>query len=86
MMNHPWVVARASATAQLIEREFSSPELAVEHLHRVCFGRPPTQAETANCVAFLVAGHEVDRNKLDSNRLTALVQSLFASLDFRYLE
>ena len=86
MMHHPWVVARASATAKLIEREFSSPELAVEHLHRVCFGRSPTQAEMAKCVAFLVAGQEVDRNTLDSKRLTALVQSLFASLDFRYLE
>ena len=86
MMHHPWVVARASATAKLMQREFSSPELAVEHLHRVCFGRSPTQAEMAKCIAFLVAGQEVDRNTLDSKRLTALVQSLFASLDFRYLE
>ena len=86
MLNHPWVVARASATAKLIAREYSTPELAIEHLHRVCFGRSPTQDEMAKCVAFLVTGQIAEGNQLDSKRLTALVQSLFASLDFRYLE
>lgn len=86
MMNHPWVVARATAAAKLIKREFSSPELAVEHLHRECFGRSPTQDEMATCVAFLTNGKEGNRSELDSKRLTSLVQSLFASLDFRYLE
>ncbi len=82
MMNHPWVVARAQATAKWIEREFSSPELAVEHLHRVCFGRSATKEEMATCVAYL----KDSQGKLDSKRVAALVQSLFASLDFRYLE
>ena len=86
MLNHPWVVARAEATAKLIEGEFSSAELAVEHLHRVCFGRSATKNEMATCVAYLAEGTESNRSKLDSKRLAALVQSLFASLDFRYLE
>jgi hypothetical protein len=86
MMNHPWVVARASATSKAIEREFSSPELVVEHLHRVCFGRSATKDETVKCLEFLVEGQGKDGNKLDSKRLTALVQSLFSSVDFRYLE
>lgn len=85
MMNHPWVVARAEATAKLISREFSSPELAVEHLHQACFGRSATSDEMSDCVKYLV-GNQSSRNKLDSKRLASLVQSLFASLDFRYLE
>ena len=86
MMNHPWVVARAEATAKRIEREFSSPELAVEQLHRMCFGRSATEKEMAECVAYLVSEVEANRAKLDSKKLANLVQSLFASLDFRYLE
>ena len=50
MLNHPWVDARAEATAALIEREFSSVELAVEHLHRVYFGRSATKIELTTCV------------------------------------
>ena len=86
MMNHPWVLARAGATAKLIEREFSSPELAVEHLHRACFGRSATRDEMLACVDYLLDDKQNNRSKLDNKRLTELVQSLFASLDFRYLE
>jgi Protein of unknown function (DUF1553) len=86
MLNHPWVLARAEASAKLVEREFSSVELAVEHLHRACFGRPATTDEMAACVAYLAGGSDAQLTKLDSKRLMKLVQSLFASLDFRYLE
>ncbi|MDX1930204.1 MAG: DUF1553 domain-containing protein [Pirellulaceae bacterium] len=86
MMNHPWVVARAAATAKLIEREFSSAELAVEHLYRSCYGRASTDVERAECVAYLVGGKQDSPSELDSKRLMTLAQSLFAALDFRYLE
>ncbi len=86
MMNHPWVIARSQATAKWIQREFSSAELAVEHLHRRCFGRSATQEELAASVAYLIESDGPRKSELDVDRLAALVQSLFASLDFRYLE
>ncbi len=101
MLNHPWVVARAEATAKRLERELSTAESAVEHLHQLCFGRSPTDREMEACLVFLngvpsgtpngpeatpVSKTQLDSKRLDSKRLAALVQSLFASLDFRYLE
>jgi len=101
MLNHPWVVARAEATAKRIEREISTAELAVEHLHQLCFGRSATDREMKACLAFLSADEPSNQSELDTTqagkkqldtkqpdlkRLAALVQSLFASLDFRYLE
>ncbi len=91
MLNHPWVVARARAAAESVAREVSSAELAVEHLYRACFGRAASDEERARCVAFLLASDSSSdagdgSRALDVGRLTALTQTLFASLDFRYLE
>ncbi len=86
MLNHPWVIARAEATATRIQRETSTAELAVEHLHQLCFGRSATDQEMKACLEYLLQDPAAVPDKLDSKRLTALVQSLFASLDFRYLE
>ncbi len=99
MMNHPWVIARAEATAKLIASEFSSAELAVEHMYRRCFGRSATTAEMSACLQYLQDLHLQDvhlqddqeassgeRKRLDVKRLATVVQALFASLDFRYLD
>ena len=101
MLNHPWVVARAEATAQRIERELSSPEAAIEHLHKICLGRSATELEMKACLEFLSLETPSEANtsdpkqpevkqpetkRLDTKRLAALVQALFGSLDFRYLE
>ena len=86
MMNHPWVIARSEAAANLLASEVSSPRLAVERLYQRCFGRSASDEELAKCLQFLCDGQSDVNAKLDVKRLTAVVQSMFASLDFRYLE
>ncbi|MEZ6136239.1 MAG: DUF1553 domain-containing protein [Pirellulaceae bacterium] len=84
LLNHPWVIARAEHTATRIVQE--SPELAseaiVEQLYLACFARLPTSAERMACVTFLDTGGSNPKTE----RITHLVQSLFASLDFCYLD
>ena len=86
MMNHPWVIARSEAAANLLANEVSSPRLAVERLYQCCLGRSASDEEMAKCLQFLCDGQSDVNAKLDLKRLTAVVQSMFASLDFRYLE
>jgi hypothetical protein len=88
MMNHPWVIARATAAARRIASESSSPALAIERAYALCVGRMPTDEEAAACARFLngLPDNTATNPSLDIQRLSSLVQSLMASLDFRYLE
>ena len=84
LLNHPWMVARAQAATQHF-KTLSSPasvEELVENLHLACFFRPPTDEELATCTEFLNA----KELPLESANLQLLIHSLFASLDFRYLQ
>lgn len=84
LMNHPWVVARASAAADRFGARKDSQETAVliEKIYRDCFHRPPTDEEVATCSEFLKSQTAVDEDA----RLALLIHAIFASLDFRYLE
>lgn len=55
LMNDPFVIEQAShwAAKILSESAGSTNEQRIDQMYRQAFGRPPTQAETADAVAFL---------------------------------
>lgn len=83
MLNAPWVEQRSMALADLLERNCSTAQMAVESAFRLCLGRDPTAEESVDCCNFLLRGAD---GKLSTERLKQLARSLFGSLDFRYLE
>lgn len=84
LMNDPWVQDRSRATAArvAVRMEEIGLENAVEELYRACFARQPSTAELEIACDLLETGSTEER-------LAALEQwiwSLFASIDFRYLD
>ena len=54
MINGPWTLARAEAFALRLRRESpADPAKVVERAYRLAFGRPPSEAERTEAVAFL---------------------------------
>lgn len=98
LMNHPWVVARAKKTAKRIMAESRGVESESEDqapselgdaerirlLYLRCFGREPDPKESSLLLGFLQTDG-TDTQELEK-RWTQVVHSMFASLDFRYLE
>lgn len=96
LMQDPWVIARAQQTAHRFEEIFNAEGAAVgiEQMYLTCLGRPPTAGEQVLCCEFLGfetfekdlgAGHAMHPQDLKT-RLEQLAQSLFSSLDFRFLD
>ncbi len=84
MLNHPWVTARATAAAKKFHTQFAADDsdLLICELFQACCGRQPSADELNHCSQFL---HRKDADtEIDSLQL--LIHSLFASLDFRYLD
>ncbi|WP_161604368.1 DUF1553 domain-containing protein [Roseiconus nitratireducens] len=92
MMNHPWVIARSRATAERLGRSSGTedPTLLIRQLYQQCFARPPDDSELQLCLQFLrldgPQGSIGDPAEISTDRWALLVQSLFASVDFRYLD
>jgi len=87
MLNHALVVDLAQQTAlQVLPRQppsrGSSDPDRLDALYRRVLGRPPSDPERRKVLEFLDAS--VEESPIE--RWTAVVQSLFASIDFRYLE
>lgn len=89
LMNHPWVISRAQSAAIRLHSRLdadheSSFRAAVEQLYLQLFGRLASEDEAEICHAFLMQARD------DSDRLLRqcerLVHTLFASIDFRYLD
>ncbi len=84
LMNHPFVLEQARLTAQ---RLLAEPDLdesrRLTRLYRVALGRLPSDAERRRAEKFLaeVGGKEKER----PDAWAQLVQALFASIDFRYV-
>lgn len=82
LLNHPWVIERAQQAAKRFSgADVSNPadkfsDNRIRPIFLSTFGRPPTSTEGEACDAFLQSG----------GSLADLIQSLFASVDFRYLE
>ena len=98
LMNHPWVVARAKKAAKRILTEGRGQESESEDqalselddaerirlLYLRCFGREPGLEESNLLLGFLQSGG-TDTQELEK-RWAQAIHSMFASLDFRYLE
>jgi cytochrome c553 len=82
LMNHPFVIQQSRLAAARLQGEnnFSAPDL-LEHAYRQVLGRGPSERETAAGLAFLEHG---DGANID-HRCAMLYQTLFQSIDFRYL-
>jgi hypothetical protein len=80
LLNHPWVLARAESAAQRILATQDDDAVRLERAVEATLGRPPTPAERRKFQAHLAAAPDA--------RLgwTELYQTLFACMDFRYLE
>jgi hypothetical protein len=80
LLNHPFVLrqARAAATRVLSGPDTGDPA-RVERVYRLALGRRPTEAERRVALGFVAA--QPDR----AEAWALLVQALFASIDFRYL-
>ncbi|MEM7477166.1 MAG: DUF1553 domain-containing protein [Planctomycetota bacterium] len=93
LMNHPWVAKRVAATAKLIVSETEGAILladkerfipALTSLYLRILGREPSPSEIEIAGDFLSSnGSSEDARR---ERLVQLIHSIFASIDFRYLE
>lgn len=84
MMHHAWIIERAKRAALHYQTEQAGKptEQLVHRLYIDCFGRSPDAVELRLCLEYL----QTDKLPIDDDRLADLIQSLFASIDFRYLE
>ncbi len=92
LINDSWVADRASAAARRLGRvegqganpkDRSGAEALVRRLYLEALGRPPSAEELRACVD-CIHGADTPREWLD--RIQRVVQAVFASLDFRYLD
>ena len=81
-LNHPFVAGQAKLAAQRALAEPGDDAARLTALFRRTLGRPPSAAEAAKCLAFLASAQP--DGQLDA--WTQVQQTVFASLDFRYLE
>lgn len=82
LMNSEFVMKRSVAAAELFADAVSSGEGsdAIEKVYLTALGRLPTEHEVSLVQSFLA------QNENDQHALAAVFQSLFASIDFRYLD
>ena len=83
MMNHPFVRAQAKLTAERLLGD-SQPKEAqrIDHAYLRILGRHPTATEVALSQEFLKS---VTTEKNQVEAWTQMVQSLFSTIDFRYV-
>jgi hypothetical protein len=83
LMNDAWVIGQAQTAAKRLLAEPGLDDAGrLQRLYRLSLGRPPTPAESQLALAYVAAADPANRE----HRWAQLVQALFASLDFRYLE
>lgn len=81
LMNDPWVIGRARAAAVRWGESpvAAQPEQLIDQLYRASLGRWPTDSERRIALRFLADSPE-------DGRLQTLIHTLFASIDFRFLD
>lgn len=86
-LNHPFVLQQSLKAAQQLQQQFpqAPQEVKIQHLWRKILGRAPSPAEAQKAANFLVNVVESESSKSEEV-LAQLVQALFASADFRYLD
>jgi hypothetical protein len=88
LMNHPWVIEQAKLAAQrtlaLADRDDAA---RIDEAYRLALGRGPTARERELARQFVSGGNSPEASEAARVELWAeLHQSLFASVDFRYLD
>lgn len=91
LMQEPWVIARARQASLKYASTFKSQGVGagLSELYLACFARKPLNEELKVCRDFLgldSSGNDGEDTAIDPKRLELLIQSLFASIDFRFLE
>ena len=85
MMNHPFVRAQAGLTAERLLSESQLDEAnRVDHAYLLILGRNATADEISTCLQFLKS--VTATNKMGQvEAWTQMVQSLFSTIEFRYI-
>lgn len=86
MTNHPWVMARSQVAAKkyAVLTEQLGLEQTLEKLFWDCYGRSPTDGEWTACREFFAANTASEG--LLKDKFKQLIQVIFGTIDFRYLE
>ena len=86
MLNHPWVRGQAEAAAgKLLTEPLTDDAARLDRAYRLTLGRLPTSAEREIALRYLQTSSSP--SPLETKAAWAsLFQSLFASIDFRYVE
>jgi hypothetical protein len=86
LMNSPWVMQYARDTAQsLLSEDHENPHDTLEAAFQRILGRPPLAVESRLALDYLETGRTADSEEARREVWPNLIHSLFASLDFRYL-
>jgi hypothetical protein len=85
LMNHPFVIAQARLAARLLDLPDLDQTARLKLAWRTALGREPTPPELASARQFLAEFPAGDAKSTTAG-WTQLIQSLFATVDFRYLE
>jgi hypothetical protein len=92
MMNSPFVVEQATATAErlLAKSDLSDDAARVDYAFRLVLGRPANSEQQAASITYLndTAASLATSEKAEAKRLaawTSLCQTLLASAEFRYV-
>ncbi|HXD88080.1 MAG TPA: DUF1553 domain-containing protein [Urbifossiella sp.] len=81
MMNNPWVIEQSKHAAErLLAEHYSTEEARIVRAYRLALGRAPTAGELRVAAKFLASHTDA------KDAWAALVQGIFASADFRYVE
>lgn len=91
MLNHPFVIEQSRKAALLIMERASASDSDADLVHRVyqqTLGRQPTAGELKLAAQFLIMPSDLseeDASQVRHENWALLVQTLFASVDFRYI-
>ena len=84
MLNHPFVLEQANATAKRLLAEVPVDDQArIERAYRLCLGRLPTQTERQLALDYVQTEEEQQQER--EAVWSRLVQTLFATVDFQYI-
>ncbi len=84
LMNHPFVREQATKTAaQLLAGSFDEEDSRIDHAYMLTIARPPTITEREISRDFIESTTQLSSSQ---EAWTQFVQSLFSSLEFRYLK
>jgi hypothetical protein len=89
MMNHPFVIEQGRATAKqlLSAKSLRDDKARLNRLYEAALGRAPTERERQLTSDFVqVSAGEPNARETAEQNWALLAQSIFASVDFRYIE